>query len=204
MNAHRISRLASSLASALAGTLAGGLLLAATANAASLSLVPSATVVTTGSTFTVDLVLDASDVPGPHPGLYGGEVIVDFNNSLLGYGNFALAPGLSFFLDPVTASSGTSQTVHFGFDNATDTSTVGTFTFTALGSAGSIAQIGLADGDDFSGSFAAYVPSYKRFYPAFNGTSVSLAPVPVPAAMWLFGSAFGLLAFCRRGSTNAA
>jgi len=28
--------------------------------------------------------------------------------------------------------------------------------------------------------------------------------VPVPAAMWLFGSAFGLLAFCRRGSANAA
>ncbi|MEZ5566305.1 MAG: hypothetical protein R3F24_12760, partial [Gammaproteobacteria bacterium] len=165
--------------------------------AASLSLVPSATTVIEGTGFTVDLVLDASDAPGAHPGLYGGEILVDFDNTLLNYNSFTLTSGLSFYIDPVTTTTGNTNTVRFGFDNAPDNGTVGTFSFTAAGLPGSLAQIGLVDADDFSGSFASYVPTYQRFYPDFSGTEVSISAVPLPAGMWLLGSALGMLPMFR-------
>lgn len=172
------------------------------AQAASLALVPSASTVAPNGAFTVNLVLDATGAPGAHPGLYGGEIIVDFDTTLLGYGGFALASGVSFFSPPVVATSGTTQTVTFGFDNAPDTGTVGTFTFTALGPVGSLATIGLIDADDFSGSFASYVPTYQRFYPTFVEAQVNI--VPLPAGIWLLGTAVGALGALRRRARPAA
>ncbi|MEQ1802913.1 MAG: VPLPA-CTERM sorting domain-containing protein [Gammaproteobacteria bacterium] len=183
------------------------LLLAATAGAAqasSLALVPSADTVAQNGAFTVNLVLDAADAPGAHPGLYGGEIVVNFDRTLLTYGNFALAGGLSFFSAPVVATNGNNQTVTFGFDNAPDTGTVGTFSFTATGTPGSIATLGLIDADDFSGSFASYVPTYQRFYPTFTGTQVTISAVPLPAGIWLLGTAVGALAARRRFRPAAA
>ena len=167
--------------------------------ASSLKLVPSAGTVAQNGTFTVDLVLNASDLLGiPHPNLYGGSVIVDFNKTLLTYGGFTLKSGLSFFSAPATATSGNTQTVTFGFDNAPDMGTVGTFSFTAIGGPGSLASLGLIDADDFSGSFASYNPGYKRFTPAFTGTQVNISAVPLPAGVWLLGTAVGALAARRR------
>lgn len=185
------------LAAALLLITAGG-----AAQAASLALVPSATSVAQNGTFTVNLVLNAADAPGAHPGLYGGEIIVDFNKTLLTYGSFTLASGLSFFSSPVVASSGNTQTVTFGFENAPDTGTVGTFSFTAIGPVDSLATIGLADADDFSGSFASYVPTYQRFYPTFTGAQVNV--VPLPAGIWLLGTAVGALVARRRFARVAA
>lgn len=186
-------------------TLAAALLLIAaggTAQAASLALVPSAASVAPNGAFTVNLVLDAADAPGAHPGLYGGEIIVNFDTTLLTYGGFTLASGVSFFSSPVVATSGNTRTVTFGFDNAPDAGTVGTFSFTALGPVGSLATIGLIDADDFSGSFASYVPTYQRFYPDFVPAQVNV--VPLPAGIWLLGTAVGALAATRRRPRRAA
>ncbi|MEO7387457.1 MAG: VPLPA-CTERM sorting domain-containing protein [Gammaproteobacteria bacterium] len=160
--------------------------------------------VAANSVFTVNLVLDATDAPGAHPGLYGGQIVVDFNQTLLNYGGFALAGNVEFFESPVVATNGNTQTVSFGFDKAPDSGTVGTFTFTAIGAPGSLATLGLVDVDDFSGSFASYVPTYQRIYPAFTGTQVTISAVPLPAGVWLLGTAVGALAARRRCRRAAA
>ncbi len=172
------------------------LLAGATVQAASLTLVPSATAVAKNSVFTVGLKLDAMNAPGAHPGLYGGEILVSFDKTLLNYGGFTLASGVSYFSAPAVSTAGNTQTVHLGFDNAADLGAVGTFSFTAIGNAGSTAAIGLTDADDFSGSFASYTPTYQRFYPTFTPTQVAV--VPLPASLWLLGTALGGIAVRRR------
>jgi len=171
------------------------LLAAGATQAASLALVPSATAVAPNGNFTVNLVLDATDAPGAHPGLYGGAIVVTFNTTLLSFGGFVLDGDLSYFEPIEVSTNGNTQTVSFGFDNAPDTGTVGMFSFTAIGPVGSVASIGLVDADDFSGSFASYVPTYQRFYPDFVPAQVTV--VPLPAGVWLLGTAVGALAVRR-------
>ena len=80
--------------------LAAALLLIAAgsaAQAASLALVPSANPVVEDSTFTVNLVLNAADAPGIHPGRHSGAISVDFNSTLLTYNGLTPANGLTFF-----------------------------------------------------------------------------------------------------------
>jgi hypothetical protein len=189
-------------------------LTAGAAGAASLTLTPgTGTFIASGSAkaqqntaFQVNLNLDATGAPGANPGgLFGGNVIVQFDNTLLQYQGFAFnpaVPALAFFDAPVVSTSGNTQTVTFGFENAPDGATVGTFSFTSIGPVGSLATIGLVDADDFSGSFASYVPTYQRFYPAFVDAQVNV--VPLPAGIWLLGTAIGALGTLRRRSRPAA
>ncbi len=170
-----------------------------TIEAGTIQLMPAANTVAQNSPFTIDLVLDASDplVPGTHPGLFSGEIIIDFDTRLLSYDNFTLAGGLlSFYLSPVVETIGFTQTVHLGFDNAADLGTVGTFNFTAIGSPGSVATIGLVDGDPIPGSFVNTVPTNQRFIPTATGAQVNI--VPAPAGVWLLGTAVGALVIRRR------
>jgi hypothetical protein len=160
---------------------------------ASISLQPSPAQVQQTQGFTLSLLISATEVPGD---LHGGLVIIDFDPTLLSYdsSSLALQTGISFFEPLSVGSSGGRQTLSFGFDNAPDTGTVATMTFTAIGAAGSTASIGIADGDDFSGSFASYYPTYQRFYPDFTGTSVELSAIPLPGAAWLLVTALTVVA----------
>jgi hypothetical protein len=162
------------------------------AGAATITLAPSAPEVIEDSLFTVDLKLNATDAPGSHPGLYIGQIIIDFNPAQLEYQGFAFLAPVQQKNAPTTGSAGSQQTVTLGFQNATDLSTIGTFTFRALGSAGTTAAIGIADADDFFGSFVSKLPTDQPFTPQFSGTSVSISAVPLPATAWLFLTAFGL------------
>jgi hypothetical protein len=158
---------------------------------------PTPISVATGESFDVIVRLDATGAPGAIPGLYGGQFVIDFDPAQLRYDAFSLAPGISFFSAPATGSAGGRQTVTIGFDNGTGNgAAIGTFRFTALGAPGSLATIGLADADDFFGTFISYVPSYQPFYPAFDGTQVNI--VPLPAAGWLLVSAIASVAARRR------
>lgn len=170
--------------------------------AASVFLDPAAATVNESSTFTVDLVLSAADAPGSHPGAIGGQIVIDFNPALASFDGFAISTPATLQGGP-TASTGSPRTVSLWFENARDVGVVGTFMFTALGSAGSVINIGIADQDDFMGSFANTLPSNQAFWPTFLGTSVAITqappppppppPVPVPAAAWLMLSGLGLL-----------
>lgn len=173
------------------------------AGAATITLQPSAAQVAQNGAFTVDLLLNASDAPGSHPGLYGGSIVLDFDPAVITYGAFALAPGVSFFSSPVTGSGGGRATVTLGFENAADVGRVGTFSFTAIGSPGSSSTLNIEDADDFFGSFIAQVPTEQAFYPQFVDASVQV--VPLPGAAWMLLTAFGIAgARARRQRTRAA
>ena len=174
---------------------------AGSAQAATLKLVPTANPVTQSSPFIVDLVLNALDLTGNQPGDFGGKVVVSFDQTMLSYGSFVLTtgvPNLSFFSNPVVATSGNQQTVTFGFDYAPVSGVVGKFTFTALGNPGSLASIGLRDYSQTIGTFFEYTPRYGRVYPEITGTQVNISAVPLPAGVWLLGTAVGALAARRR------
>lgn len=175
---------------------------AAQAQAATVWLLPESEQVGVGATFAVDLRLDASDAPGAHPGRYAGEIVISFDSALLSFNDFDPLGPVSLFSGPATGSAGGLGTITLGFENATDTGVVGRFSFTATGPVGSVASIGLADADDFFGSFIANDPTNQPFYPEFQDASVQI--VPLPATMWLLGSALGLMGLWRRGRTCAA
>lgn len=175
------------------------------AQAASLvALVPSANPVVQDSTFTVDLMLSAADSPGWHPGLHSGAIRVDFDRTLLAYDSFSLTEGLIYFAPLTVTTSGNTQSITLGFQNAPDTGTVGTFSFRATGPVGSLATLGLADADDFFGSFANKATTDVPYIPGFAGTQVSISAVPLPAGIWLLGTAIGALGTLRRRSRPAA
>ncbi len=166
--------------------------------AGTIQLLASAGSVAQNSPFTVNLVLDASDplIPGTRPGTFSGEVIVNFDITKLTYTGFTLANGLSYYISPVVATNGNTRTVRLGFNGAAEVGTVGTFSFTAIGSPGSVATIGLADGDPVPGSFVNTVPTNQRFIPTPTGAQVTI--VPAPAGVWLLGTAVAALVIRRR------
>jgi hypothetical protein len=175
------------------------LALTGTAQAASLSLLPAAGTVVQNSLFTVALQLSAADIDDDPDDYFGGQIVISFDNTKLGYGGFELAPGLSYFSNPTVTTNGSTQTVTFGFDNAPPVGSVGNFSFTAIGQPETIAMIGLADGDSFAGgSFYAYTPGYTPFVPTFNPTQVTISAVPLPAGVWLLSTAIGALVARRR------
>jgi hypothetical protein len=167
------------------------------ARASSVSLVPSTTNVLQNGTFTVDLMLSAADAIGGHPGDYVGKVTLDFDPLKLAYQGFAFTSPVTQYMAVSTGTAGARQTVSLGFAEATDNSKIGVFTFQALSSLGST-NLGVADYDDFIHTFFNTTPTNQRFYPNFNGTSVNISAVPLPATAWLLATGFGLVGIRQR------
>lgn len=167
-------------------------LLGLQAEAATIALQPSQVIVQQGSDFTINLVLNATDAPGSHPGLFGGQVVIDYDPSQLLFTGFSTE--LNVYSPVTTGTAGSRSTVTLGFDHATDSGVVGSFGFRAIGSPTEGTTIGLRDADDFMGTFVSYVPTYQAFYPTALGTSLQIQAVPLPGAAWLALTALGAAA----------
>ncbi|MDJ0927292.1 MAG: hypothetical protein QNJ73_06520 [Gammaproteobacteria bacterium] len=166
------------------------------------ALLPASTSVTPGESFTIDLVLDVSDVAGESD-LISGEVIVDFDGTLAQFDGFAVADPVMLFSGPTTGTAGNGNvTVSLGLHNAPPVSVLGTFSFTAAADApaGPI-DFGLDDAFPFLGSFATEPPTNQPIFPDFSNTSVAV--VPLPAAGWLLLSALGLTGWWQRRCSRA-
>jgi hypothetical protein len=192
------------------------LALAGNAGAATLALQPATGMTVVGDVIQIGqggtvkldlrLVLDEND---ELPGDYGGAIVVSYDSRNFDFAGFA-PNGVTYFCQdphppggcaPVVTTTGFAETVQFGFDYANNTNVVGTFSFIANGGIGNIATLGLADEDDFFGTFFEYY-TYQPMELDFSGASVAV--VPLPASVWLLGTAIGALAARRRLRRNAA
>ncbi|MBT8441325.1 MAG: VPLPA-CTERM sorting domain-containing protein [Gammaproteobacteria bacterium] len=175
------------------------LFFAVPALSASVSLVPESLTVQEGSQFTVELQISAGDAPGSQPGAIGGMIYVDFDPALVTYDGFAInSPATLPQATPPNPNSVVPGRVAVWFEDAHSVSTIGLFTFTVIGSAPDVVTFDIKDQDDFFGTFVNTVPSEQSFVPTFNDATVTIAPIPVPAAAWLMASALGLLGFRAR------
>ena len=162
--------------------------------AATVSLVPSSFTVDEGGQFSVNVMMDAADVSGNHvqPTAFLGNFKIGFDSADVTYDGFDFqGPAENLSVSPAVILTG----VQIGFVNALDVGVIGTFNFTALGSAGDVISISIGHPYPFS-TFVNMLPVNKVFDPVFSPTEITV--VPIPAAAWLFASGLGLLGWIRR------
>jgi hypothetical protein len=185
-----------------------------TASAAAISLLPSSQSVGNGATFSVDIM--ASALP---TGTSGGWLNISWTAADMTLNNVFMAttdpadsnggtflgpwdPTSSGFSSPGTIGSGALSNLQVGaFFGVSGDQPIARLNFT-LGSSVVNSQIyvATASGGDWS-AYDGVNPPYN-FSPTYSGAIINPTLVPVPAAIWLFGSGlFGLagVATRRRG-----
>lgn len=166
------------------------LLLASTANAATVSLVSGSAFVDEGATFDINLVLDATGIGGNQPGAFNGNVTIEYDPALVSFNGFSYNSPASFNFGPMMFAEGSMQRIALDFTGAESDQSIGAYSFTALASEGT--EIAFSIIADLSAGFANEDPTNLTFEPDFENTSVSV--VPLPASAWLMLSALGLVA----------
>lgn len=162
------------------------------AQSATVTVVPDSSSVLEGGSFTVALVLNAADTGGSMPGSHSGSVVIDFDPALVMFNGFNFIGPASLLTPPGLSSDSGAGTVTLGFEFAPAISVIGYYEFSVIGAANSLVNFGLADGDDFFGSFSYQEPTNTPYAPEFFGTAVTIQAVPLPATIWLLLGGLGL------------
>jgi hypothetical protein len=168
--------------------------LSLSAGAATVQLQPDSAEVL--GSFDIDLHLNAVDTGGNHPGQYSGRVVIEYDPALVSFTGFTFASPVSELYAIEQINNGSYETVSLGFENALDDSLIGSYSFSALPGAVGTVNFTIYDYDDVFGSFVNESPANLGFEPEFLGADVTV--VPVPAAIWLMGSALAGMAWAGR------
>ena len=159
------------------------------AQAAMVQFSPVPAIVTPGITFTLDiLATDFSEILG------GGLAITVGNSSVLQVNSASYS---SPFWEAVFSNDGTIDPatgsvsdLGFGkFAGASGSFTIGSVSFTALASGTS--ELSLTE-DTFNGGFTFSGDNVPITFSS-SAITVTAAPVPLPAAFWLFASVMGVM-----------
>lgn len=172
-------------ASALMGA---ALFCAGAAHANTVAVTTTTPAVALGDSIAFDLSLDLSTAT------YSGWVDISYDNSLL---SFTGTSNLSSFWDTINVSdSGSVVTIYFeSMTSETATNTVLTLGFDTLDAG--LGSLGI-DNHGASVSFLD-VNSHGISGISYVGADYTITAVPVPAAVWLFGSGLlGLVGVARR------
>lgn len=175
------------------------------ASAASLSLQPELQTVTSGSSFSVNLVISGLG-DGTAPALGDFEVNIAFDPAALSFSDYVLGPllGDSDAFEALDVSVGAAG---FGVVNIAEVSLLSVAELTAMQPSGFVLATlqftasGLSPGDSTVLDIAS-VPALgdasgsPLTVEALSGTTISA--VPLPAAAWLLGAALLTLAVGRR------
>jgi len=148
---------------------------------------PSTSNVGLGDSFSVDIVGDFTE-------LAGGVIDLGFTSSVLQIDSVAINPYFDYFPDSGGPASGDTWS-GIAFDTfvnnpASGSVTIATINLTALASgSGSLDVLGTSE----------LYSATALLSPTPSSGTVNVSAVPVPAAMWLFGSAlFGIAIVSRR------
>lgn len=164
--------------------------------AASVDLVPNNEFADQGDTVTLRVVGSGFDQDAD-AGAFGAT----WDASVLTYvrTDIIAPPWDTTFVDdaPADTAAGTLKTVFLGASNNAGMSfDVADLVFTAVGDPGDVTTVQLAIDEFDSGWFAPGAVLYTTV--DYGSATVTINPIPVPAAVWLFGSALGLLGWMRR------
>jgi hypothetical protein len=161
------------------------------ANAASVSLVTDQTDIKVGDLVEVNLLMDFSDNPTS-----GGGVDVFFDSSKLNFIQFNFDP--SFPLDPSFSHTpdllmNQLDALAFGsFNGISGPAKVGTMSFETLAVGRFDVTLAITDNIFWSGGFNNAI-NLLPIDVNFQATQINVAPVPLPAGVWLLLSGFLLL-----------
>ena len=169
------------------------------ANAATISFSSSASSVSIGNTFSVDII--GTSFPGNFD---GGALNLSFNSSAIKVNSVSVNGGYWDYVADSGVTDNTAGTVtgiEFGRSDVGTGFTIATLNIEALAAGFSDLFLEVSNNASIFTTFSAGNAEYTGALNLINGsvTVSGVSPVPVPAAVWLFGSGLiGLLGFMKR------
>jgi len=154
-----------------------------------------------GETFSLDVIADFTSDP-----TLGGGLDIFYDETVLSFQSFSFASSSTLVTDPgfnrlPDVLSNELEGLAFGnFAGVSTAGIVGTLSFTAIAAGNFDMILAVTDNALKGGSFISAIDFTSVITPDLGISRVEVSAVPLPAAVWLFGSSILGLVVARRRS----